>query len=228
MLYQEFSDELNHYLDVYEKGLKKQANKIVEHTVILLKDSELQEVDSIMFRFLTEYCDQEIWSVLAKRGNGDIPFALKEFIRTWITVRCEKKNMPELRWYYELFRNDRIGYKYARGYLDDAYNSEKCDQKTVDLLFDSYLELLAWGAHHFPDGCIIEKSTQDNAIRTCERIMEEKNVNEHLVHELYYYKSLYDCYEKYVEDGKVKDFEVYCKDCNLEFHYNKAFYYERI
>ncbi len=142
-----------------------------------------------MFQFLTEYCDQEIWSDLKRRGNGDIPFALKEFVRAWITERCEKKNMPELRWYYEMFRNDRIGYKYATEYLQDAYNSDKCDQKTVDLLFDSFLDLLAWGTHHFPDGCIIEKSTQNNAFEKCESILKEKNVSEHLVHRLYYLKA---------------------------------------
>ncbi len=227
MLYQEFVNELNHYIEVYEKGLKKQANKEIAHTVNHLKECNNEEVDSILFRFLTEYCDQGIWSVFESRGNGDIPFALKEFVRTWIAERCEKKNMPELRWYYEMFRNDRIGYKFATGYLEDAYNSDKCDQKTVDLLFDSYLDILAWGAHHFPDGCIIEKSTQDNAFKKCESIMKEKNVSEHLVHRLYYLNSLYACYEKYKEDGKVKDFEVYCKERDLEFHYNKAYYYEK-
>ena len=227
MLYQEFTHELNNYITVYQKGLKKQANKLIEHTVQLLQNSDSKSIDSIMFQFLTEYCEQEIWTDLSHRGNGDIPFALKQFIRPWLTNRCENKCMPELRWYYELFHNDGIGYKYATGYLNDAYNSPNCDQKTIDLLFDSYLDILAWGAHHFPDGCIIEKSTQDNAFKSCERIMKEKNVSEHLIHELYYYKSLYDCYENYVKDGKIKDFEIYCKELDLNFHYNKAYYYNK-
>ena len=45
MLYQEFVDELKNYLEVYEKGLKKQANKVIDHTVILLKDSDSDVVN---------------------------------------------------------------------------------------------------------------------------------------------------------------------------------------
>ena len=48
--------------------------------------------------------------------------------------------MPELRWYYELYRNDHIGYEFATKYLEHAYLSNECDQKTVDMLFDSYLK----------------------------------------------------------------------------------------
>lgn len=227
MLYKEFINGLNCYLELYGKGLKKQANKEIENMVICLKGCDDDEVDSILFRFLTEYCDKEKWSAIENRGNADIPFSLKEFIRTWLTSRCEKKSMPELRWYYEMFYNDRIGYKYATRYLEEAYHSEKCDQKTVDMLFYSYVDILAWGAHHFPDECIIEQSVQDNAVENCESIMKEKSVSEYLVQQFYYYKALYICYAKYEEGGKVGDFEEYCKDNELVFHYNKAYYYEK-
>lgn len=56
MLYQEFTHELNNYITVYQKGLKKQANKLIEHTVQLLQNSDSKSIDSIMFQFLTEYC----------------------------------------------------------------------------------------------------------------------------------------------------------------------------
>lgn len=97
MLYQDFTHELNNYITVYQKGIKKQANKLIEHTVQLLQNSDFKSIDSIMFQFLTEYCEQEIWTGLSHRGNGDIPFALKQFIRPWLTNRCENKCMPELR-----------------------------------------------------------------------------------------------------------------------------------
>ena len=42
--------------------------------------------------------------------------------------------MPS-RWYYELYKHHRIGVYIALKYLEYAYLSDECDQKTVDLLF---------------------------------------------------------------------------------------------
>ena len=89
--------------------------------------------------------------------------------------------MPECRWYYELFRNHKQGYQAVVKYLEIAYSSMKCDQKTIDLLFDSYLDILGWGAHHFPDGCIIEDNTIVDCFQKCEDILKEKTVSERLI-----------------------------------------------
>lgn len=210
-----------------QKGLKKQANAEMKSVVCYLNSLSNSDVDCIMHQFLSEYCDCIIWNSLKERGNGDIPFALKEFIRLWLIPRCEEKKMPELRWYYELYRNDPIGYQFAVKYLEDAYLSNECDQKTVDMLFDSYLDILGWGSHHFPNGYIIEKTTKEESIQNCERISKEKNVSEYLMQRLQYYKILYSCYDKYVEDGKTRDFDAYLTEANIDFYYCKAFYYDR-
>lgn len=226
MLYENFSDELKEYIEMYLKGLKKQANNEIEDTIARLGASKPKEIDEILFRFLTEYCDENKWMLIKSRGNADVPFALKEFIRPWLEARCEKKSMPELRWYYEMFRNHREGYKYAIEYLEEAYNSDKCDQRTIDLLFDSYLDILGWGAHHFPDGCIIEKSAKEKAIENCEKIMSEKHVSEMYVNQLNYYIGLYDCYDKYKANGEEGDFEEFCEKNGLKYQYTRAFFYE--
>ncbi len=215
MLYADFVNKLNQYIEIYNKGLKKQANAMMKETVCQLKSMADSDVDNIIYNFLFEYCDSDVWDVLKERGNGDIPYDLKEFIRIWLTPRCEEKKMPELRWYYQMYHNDRIGYKFADKYLADAYSSDKCDQKTVDMKFNSYLDILGWGAHHFPDGCIIENSDRDNCIKNCEKIMRENTVSEHLLNELQYYKILYACYEKYEKDGRIRDFDTYLKEGNL-------------
>ena len=85
----------------------------------------------------------------------------------------------------------------------------KCDQKTIDLLFDSYLDILGWGAHHFPDGCIIEDNTIVDCFQKCEDILKEKTVSERLINQLNYYRILYECYNRYVDDGRKRKYEDY-------------------
>lgn len=227
MIYRDFSNRLSSYLDIYRKGLKKQANAEMSAIVSYLRGLSNDDQDYVLFKFLSDYCDNDIWDSLKQRGNGDIPYELKEYIRLWITPRCEEKKMPELRWYYELYKNHRIGCQFAMKYLEYAYSSKECDQKTIDLLFDSYLNTLGWGAHHFPDGCIIEDKTIDFCIQKCEELLNEKPVSDYLVNQLQYYKTLYACYEKYVEDGRKKDFDDYLSEANIDIYYSKAYYYER-
>ena len=103
----------------------------------------------------------------------------------------------------------------------------KCDQKTIDLLFDSYLDILGWGAHHFPDGCIIEDNTIVDCFQKCEDILKEKTVSERLINQLNYYRILYECYNRYVDDGRKRKFEDYLNEANIHFLYSRAFYYEK-
>ena len=217
MNYNEFCCEINNYLNLYSSGLTKQANAKIKMIVSGIKSLPDTDQDIVLFQFLSDYCDNNIWDSLKHRGNGDMPYELKEYILSWLTLRCEEKKMPELRWYYELFINHRIAYKYAVQYLEDAYRSNACDQKTIDLLYDSYISKLAWGAHHFPDGCIIEKATISDCIQQCETIMNEKTVSRHLIEELRYFKTLYTCFDKFEADGRKTSFQVYLSEAGIQF-----------
>lgn len=223
MLYKEFGSRLLSYLALYEKGLKKQANSDMKETAAWLRGLPDAEQDSILHQFLTEYCDAALWEQLHQRGNGDMPYALREYILSWLTPRCEAKYMPELRWYYELYRNHPTGIRYAVKYLEDAYASPECDQKTVDLLFDSFVDELGWGAHHFPDGCILEQAVIENCMQQCEAILAAHAVSEYPAYRFEYYKRLYACYEQYKADGKIKSFDAYLKEADMDSYYAKAF-----
>ena len=120
MTYCEFSNSLYKYLDIYRNGLKKLANKEMQVIVSILRDLSEEDQEKILTQFLSDYCDNDIWNSLKERGNGDIPYELKEYILLWITPRCEEKKMPECRWYYELFRNHNQGYQSAVKYLEIA------------------------------------------------------------------------------------------------------------
>ena len=73
------------------------------------------------------------------------------------------------------------------------------------------------GAHHFPDGCIIEDNTIVDCFQKCEDILKEKTVSERLINQLNYYRILYECYNRYVDDGRKRKFEDYLNEANIHF-----------
>ena len=226
MEYYEFDNAMGHYYSLYGKGLKKQANKYIENVSAKIEAMDEFEKERLFYSFLNEVCDGHKYDYLKERGNGQIPFALKQSIRNWLYKRCMAGKMPELRWFYELFHNDAFGVEYAHVFLEKAYKSKECDAKTVNLLFTFYIDILGWGAHHFPEGCIIDHATRDDAIEQCRKITKEKSVDEKLQAQLKYYEILYSCYNSYCNDGKKKDFKQYCNEANIDFYECKAFYYE--
>ena len=218
MLYSIFSSKLELYIDTYTKGLKKQANSEITDLIEFLFELSPTDRDPLLTRFLSDYCDAHKWDELKKRGSGDMPYELKQYIIVWLTPRCEQKKMPELRWYYELYLDNSTACDCERAlaYLDLAYLSSACDQRTTDLLFDSYLGTLDWGAHHFPDGCIIEKDTACYCMKKCDEILDEKPVSEHLVKQLDYYKKLYACFDRFTADGRVRPFDDYLAEAGIK------------
>ena len=223
--YQEFKNHIEKYYDLYENGLKKQANKYMDDFV---KEIQIQDdigKDTILYRFTQELCDGKEYEYLKERGNGRIPFVFEQYLRTWLYKRCLENKVPELRWFYELFCQDKTGCEYAFAFLKKAYESKECDTKTVNLLFASYLDVLGWGAHHFPNSCIITAEVRNDAFSKCKIILSEKEVDNRLQAQLKYYEILYLCYDNYVNDDKEKDFNQYCKEANLPFYESKAYYF---
>ena len=147
------------------------------------------------------------------------------FLRDYLYSECLENKMPQLRWFYELYKNDKFGVNYARNMLEKAYLSEKCDTKTVELFFYMWIEILAWGSHHFPNGCLITKEAMENAVKQCKKIISEKDVNEKFRKQLEYFETLYICYYQFEEDNRTKTFEDYCHQADIEFICNNAYYY---
>ena len=220
MNFDEFIENVLHYYLLYDQGLKKQANKYIEDYVQTISAWDKQELNDVLFLFAQELCDTKKYDFMGigRRGNGRIPYALDMLLRDYLYSECLENKMPQLRWFYELYKNDKFGVMYARDMLDRAYLSTDCDQKTVALLFSSWLGVLEWGAHHFPEACIITKDEMRNAVKQCKKIISEKEVNEALKKELHYYELLYQCYYKYEDEGISKSFQEYCDEANIEFH----------
>ena len=72
--------------------------------------------------------------------------------------------MPHLRWAHQIYMRGlhELG---GDELLRRAYRHERCDERTVELYFGMLLDALDWGAHHFPDGCLIERSYYEQLTR---------------------------------------------------------------
>ena len=186
--------------------MKKQENKYIEDYVQTISAWDRQKLNDVLFQFTRELCDikNSDFLKLWRRGNGRIPYALDVLLRDYLYSECLENKMPQLRWFYELYQNDRFG---------------------GILLFDFWLGVLAWGAHHFPEGCIITKEGMCNAIKQCKKIISEKEFDEKWKAEIHYFESLYQCYYKFKNDGRSKSFEEYCNEAHIDFQPIKAFYY---
>ena len=228
MTYNEFLSGVLKYWELFDKGLKKQANKFLFEFSESFKETVSEEnADEVLCRFCREYLDEKKFPV-----RRDLPFQLTGLIYDYINRECEREKMPQMRWAFQLFgkhynphdpKNENNPYNI----LEKAYSHPDCDQRTVDLYFNEQVDWLYWGAHHFPEGCIISKESCENTIKTAETILSENTVDPALVEEFEYYKKLYEIYYGWDENGRNGDFYALCESAGLEFTPVRAFYYTK-
>lgn len=133
--------------------------------------------------------------------------------------------MPHLRWAYQIC---------ARGLreldrdelLRHAYRHEHCDARTVELYFCTLLDALDWGAHHFPESCLIERSCYEQLTSEARDVREKHETSARLNLEFEYFVKLYECYFEFKSRGGEVDFYALCKEAGLNFAPVKSFYYE--
>ena len=162
---------------------------------------------------------------LKNRGNGELPFRLGELVGEYLKGRCDTGEMPHLRWAYQIctrglreLDRDEL--------LRRAYRHEHCDARTVELYFCMLLDALDWGAHHFPEGCLIERSYYEQLIREARDAREKYDISARLNLEFEYFVKLYECYFEFKSRGGEVDFYALCKEVGLNFAPAKSFYYE--
>ena len=152
--------ELYEYLKLYDAGLKKRANEHLKGTVSKFKSEFSQtQRDCALGELCREILDENKSELknLKNRGNGELPFELGELVGEYLKGSCDAGEMPHLRWAHQIctrglreLDRDEL--------LRRAYRHEHCDARTVELYFCMLLDALDWGAHHFPEGCLIERS----------------------------------------------------------------------
>lgn len=229
MTYEEFLAGIGEYRALFEKGLKKRANALLFKFAEDFKANVgVAEADGILFRFCREYLDEKSLPF----ADRPLPFQLTGLLHEYIARECDKNKMPQLRWAFQLFGryynpHDPKNERDPAAILKRAYLHPDCDQKTVDLYFNEQVEWLYWGAHHFPDGCIIARGSYRETVAAAERILSEKTVDPALVGEFRYYVRLYELFYEWSDGGRKGDFAALCESAGLEFHEVKAFYYDK-
>ena len=204
--------ELYEYLKLYDAGLKKRANERLKSTVSKFKSdfSQMQQ-DHALGKLCREILDEDQSELknLKNRGNGELPFRLGELVGEYLKGRCIAGEMPHLRWAYqictrglrELDRNEL---------LRRAYRHEHCDARTVELYFCMLLDALDWGAHHFPEGCLIERSYYEQLTREARDAREKHEISARLNLEFEYFVKLYECYFEFKSrDGEVDFYALF-------------------
>lgn len=95
---------LDLYLNMYEKGLKKQANKYISSFIDEFEHSTPKEdLEKFLCRFCQEICDEDKHSQLLSRGNGSLPYDLGKIVWNYLKNQCEAGTMPHMRWAFQLF-----------------------------------------------------------------------------------------------------------------------------
>ena len=167
--------ELCEYLKLYDAGLKKRANERLKGAVSKFK-SEFSEAerDYALGELCRKILGESELKNLKNRGNGELPFELGELVGEYLKWHCDAGELPHLRWAYqicarglrELDRNEL---------LRRAYRHEHCDARSVELYFYMLLDALDWGALHFPEGCLIERSYYEQLTREARDAREKRD-----------------------------------------------------
>ena len=129
--------------------------------------------------------------------------------------------MPHLRWAYQICARSLQGLDKDE-LLRRAYRHERCDAYTVELYFCMLLD----GAHHFPEGCLIERAYYERLIREARDVMQKYEISARLNLEFEYFIKLYECYFEFKSRGDEVDFYALCEKAGLNFAPAKSFYYE--
>lgn len=231
MTYEEFTAGIGEYKELFDKGLKKPANKLLfEFTDKFKENVPRAEGDEILCRFCREFLDEGKFEEFRIYGSPDLPYQLTGLIHDCLNRECAQNKMPQMRWAYQLFGRyynphdpQNINDPYL--ILERAYTHPDCDQITVDLYFNAQLCELGFGAHHFPEGCCIAREVYANCIGVCERILSEKQVPDELRAEYEFYKRLYGLWYRWSDGGREGGFDELCEENGVEFEPVKAYYY---
>ena len=231
--YADLINGLNRYSVLYDEGLKKQAN---DHLKDFLhgfkKDVTQDELDKLLCRFCREYCDEHKHRNLSCRGNGELPFEFDKIVSAYLKTQCTANKMPQMRWAFEMYGSRFNVFNRSNDcdpdrLIQKAYAHKDRDQKTAELYCKTLINTLDWGAHHFPDYCLIEKDCYEKTVKTAEGVLAENTVNAQLSALFYDYVKLYECWYEYIACGKTKDFYGLCRTAGVGYTPPVAIFYKK-
>lgn len=200
MNYNDFTTELNTYWNLFNQGLKKQANQFLfEFTERFEQETPERDADDVLYQFCHEYFDtSDIPPAFHPRKN--LPYQLTKLLNSYLDRECRKNKMPQMRWARQLFGeyynpyHDPLPNEPPYRILERAYAHKACDQMTAELYFHEQLDSLWQGQHHFPECSLITQEAFEQILQTAKKILSEKNIPKSLAEELNEYEILYRTY----------------------------------
>ena len=207
---------------------KKRANAHLKDTIGKFKrEFSEAERDYALGKLCREILDETESELknLKNRGNGELPFRLGELVGEYLKRRCIAGAMPHLRRAYQICARSLRGLDKDE-LLRRAYRHERCDARTVELYFCMLLDALDWGAHHFPEVCLIERAYYEQLIREARDVMQKHEISARLNLQFENLVKLYECYFEFKSCGGEVGFYALCKEAGLNFAPVKSFYYE--
>ncbi|WP_297938605.1 hypothetical protein [uncultured Campylobacter sp.] len=93
----------------------------------------------------------------------------------------------------------------------------------MELYFCMLLDALYWGAHHFPEGCLIERARYERLIREARDVREKHETSARLNLDFENLVKLYECYFEFKSRGGEVDFYALCEKAGLNFCARKVF-----
>lgn len=205
-----FSHEYERYAQARDKGLRKQANAMLEKLMLYFDGLDESARETIC----GEFC-----ALRFEEGKmRDFQFFLSQRIEKFLEGACAKNRMPHLRWYYQLARD------YAM--LEKAYAHAQRDEKTVELMLGACFSDLWYGAHHFSEYCLFDKETCERSLEETGRLVREHNPGEKLQESYLRYKAMYSDWWAYKAENPDYDFREWCARQGRKYKWVAAYYYQ--
>ncbi len=202
---------LSEYHRLWESGLKKKANEVLRDTMKYY-DTLPSDVHGV---FLSVICGK----ICDNRAKGAfdfirIPYEISTRLSKELAQYMKDGVLPQARWYCELF-----------GDLDDKislYERNKDDLPTAGLLLSALVNMLDFGAHHFPDYSCLEDGDLALALDYGRDILKRHDIGIDMQKEFNYYIKLHELFESWDKKG---DFSLLCEKHGLAFEKVRAYYY---
>ena len=226
MDYSTFSQYLDEYGELWHRGLKKQANSVMKELVDQLeKLLTNEERDALIIPFCQEFFARKAQGESPLGHHGRLPYGLEQLVEKTMGRQCDRRGMPWLRWYYELFCHNPIFSERALARLRQALACKDVDQESINLYFDELLEWLWFGRHHFPEGCIYPTEEYHDLINEGEGLIRKFSFDDRRIASFQLHKRLYDCWDEWKARGQEGSFEDLCDEMSVPFRATSTYYY---
>jgi len=223
----------NEYANKRNCGLKKEANKLLDNLIKYISALDYKE----RAEFVSYLCNLKFEQYI------DITFQqplISKIIFPLLVDSIENKEMPQLRWLYQLNFHDlnfievmesKMGYYSPGSLLKMANQIMPSDLKTAGLLLEHYFYSFWYGSHHMPDFVLIEEKEVEHIKGEIESLLRQyKNsgvITNEILNDYRYYTELYNDWFNFHRAKQDITFIEWCNRENKQYSWVRAYYYDK-